>query len=55
MRKRYHDKKESCGLCKPQKRGWAKRWKDKELSKLKEVEVEIMKAKKGGYEPNNLN
>jgi hypothetical protein len=31
MRKRYKDKKRSCGLCKPHKRKWSKRWKVKDM------------------------
>lgn len=45
MRKRYKNKKKSCGLCKPHKRGWSNRWKDKEMQKLKISEKEIQKHK----------
>ena len=38
MRKRYKNKKYACGLCKPHKRGWDRRWSAKELPKLKEWE-----------------
>lgn len=33
MRKQYKTKKRACGLCKPHKRGWAKRWKFGEILK----------------------
>lgn len=39
MRKRYKNKKRSCGLCKPFKRNIEKRWKPKELAMLKEFET----------------
>lgn len=45
MRKRFKQKKESCALCKPFKMGWSNRWKDKELTKLKEAEKQIIEAK----------
>lgn len=35
MRKRYKNKKRSCGLCKPHKRGFANRWKAKDLQTLR--------------------
>jgi hypothetical protein len=42
MRKRYKNKtKSTCAICKPHKRGWAVRWKSKELSKLKQDEKDI--------------
>ncbi len=42
MRKRYKNKtKSTCGLCKPHKRGWANRWKEKEFFKLKCDEKEM--------------
>lgn len=44
MRKQFKIKKRSCALCKPNKIGWAKRWKDKELMLLKEFEFEKEKS-----------
>jgi len=38
MRKRYKIKMHSCALCKPNKTGWALRWKAKELASLREFE-----------------
>jgi hypothetical protein len=35
MRKRFKNKKRACGLCKPFKRGWDRRWKYKEFFSLK--------------------
>jgi hypothetical protein len=35
MRKMYKNKRRSCQLCKPHKRGWANRWKEKEKVELK--------------------
>lgn len=35
MRKQYKEKKRTCGLCKPHKRGWAKRWKLKDLTEMR--------------------
>jgi len=32
MRKMYKNKKRSCSLCKPHKKGWAKRWKVKDMN-----------------------
>jgi hypothetical protein len=46
-RKRYKNKKCSCALCKPHKRGWAKRIDGLELQKLKEDEKDIHLAKMG--------
>lgn len=40
MRKRLKKKRRSCALCKPNKMGWANRWKDKEAARLKEFEKE---------------
>lgn len=40
MRKRFKVKKHSCGLCKPNKVGWANRWGYKEFAKIKEFEKE---------------
>jgi len=45
MRKRYKNKKRSCGLCKPFKRGKTIRWKNKELQKLELAEKEIKNIK----------
>lgn len=38
MRKRYRNKKSSCGLCNPHQRGWSQRWNAKELFGLKDWE-----------------
>jgi len=38
MRKRLKNKKCSCKLCKPHKRGWDNRWKEKVEAKLKQYE-----------------
>lgn len=40
MRKRGKNKRRSCGLCKPQKRGLDIRWAPKELARLREFEKE---------------
>ncbi|MDA2935983.1 hypothetical protein MYX06_02090 [Patescibacteria group bacterium AH-259-L05] len=40
MRKRLKNKRYSCALCKPHKRGWDNRWKNKESIILKEFEKE---------------
>jgi hypothetical protein len=44
MRKRYRDKNRSCALCKPQKRGWARRWSARELAFFESSEREIAEA-----------
>lgn len=42
MRKQYKIKKRSvCGMCKPHKKGWANRWKVKDLSDMFESRKEI--------------
>jgi len=41
MRKQYKDKKKSCALCKPWKRGIMKRWKPKDKSKIKLKDYEV--------------
>ena len=45
MRKRYKNKKSSCALCKPHKRGWEKRYDERHLEKLKDSEKTILDAK----------
>ena len=40
MRKRYWSKRRACALCKPRKRGWAPRWDDRELIRLRDWERE---------------
>jgi hypothetical protein len=35
VRKMYKNKKRSCPLCKPHKRGYTNRWKEKEKAELK--------------------
>ena len=44
MRKRFKNKKRACKLCKPYKRGWANRWKNKEEARLREDETEVRLA-----------
>ena len=39
MRKRYKIKLRSCGLCKPQKQGWAHRFTPQQEAALKDFEV----------------
>lgn len=41
MRKRYKNKRESCALCKPHKRGWALRWRPRELAEIARAEREL--------------
>ena len=42
MRKQYKVKTRSvCGMCKPHKKGWANRWKIKDLSDMFESRKEI--------------
>jgi len=41
MRKQYKNKKRSCGLCKPHKKGWTNRWKNKDKVQLRHAEHEI--------------
>lgn len=36
MRKQYKNKKRACGLCKPHKRGWSKRWKETDKTQIYE-------------------
>ena len=38
MRKRYHAKRRSCTLCKPNKRGYSHRHTDRELQELVDFE-----------------
>jgi len=45
MRKVYKVKKRSCAMCKPHKMGWAKRWKIKDLGKMKSDEKEIIEER----------
>ncbi len=45
MRKQYKNKKRSCGLCKPWKRGWDCRWTKKDRNKM----IEAHKEMKGDY------
>lgn len=40
MRKRYKNKRRSCALCKPHKRGWDLRWRPRELAALARAERE---------------
>ena len=44
MRKQYKRKRRSCALCRPQKMGWAKRWKPKDRAKIAEAEREIQSS-----------
>ena len=41
MRKQYKNKKRACGLCKPQKRGWVKRWTPQEVEEIKIIDKEL--------------
>lgn len=38
MRRRYRKKRRSCGVCKPDKKGLAVRWTNRQLAQLKEFE-----------------
>ncbi len=38
MRKRYRKKRRACGLCKPNRRGFAPRWNERELVRLRDWE-----------------
>lgn len=40
-RKRYRAKRRACGLCKPHKRGWQRRWDDRAEARLREFEREV--------------
>ena len=40
MRKRYRHKRKSCALCKPHKRGFAARWRARELAAIARAERE---------------
>ena len=40
MRKRYKIKRKSCALCKPHKRGFAVRWRARELAEIVRAESE---------------
>lgn len=44
MRKRYKNKLKSCALCKPHKRGWALRWRGRELASMSAAETEVRNA-----------
>jgi len=46
MRKSRKKKLRSCGMCKPNKMGYAVRWKLKEYAALRRDEKEVMDAKK---------
>jgi hypothetical protein len=49
MRKQYKNKKKSCGLCKPHKRGWVNRWSVKDKRDLLDGQKEIE-----NYEKENI-
>jgi hypothetical protein len=51
MRKRLKNKKRSCAMCKPQKRGWDNRWKPKEEDRLRRWERERREWK--DHRPNH--
>jgi len=54
MRKRLKNKRRSCGLCKPYKRGMDIRWKPRQLFLLKISEEEIAEnMKEKGHHLNN--
>ena len=40
MRKRYKNKRKSCALCKPHKRGFAVRWRAREFAEIVRAERE---------------
>ena len=40
MRKQFKNKKRACALCKPFKRNWQNRWKEKDKQDLKNFEKE---------------
>lgn len=44
MRKRYKNKRKSCPLCKPHKRGFAIRWRPQELASITRAEREAREA-----------
>jgi hypothetical protein len=44
MRKRYKQKRRSCSLCKPHKRGWDNRWTVKDRLLIERAEKEIRAA-----------
>lgn len=44
MRKRYHDKRAACPLCKPHKRRWDPRWKHRELDAMQRSDQEMRRA-----------
>lgn len=48
MRKQYKEKKRSCGLCKPHKKGYTKRWKKRDEARMKEVEAELRRFRRFG-------
>lgn len=54
MRKEFHEKRRSCGLCKPHKQGWQRRWKAKDLSIVREAELEIESARRVRSMDRNL-
>jgi len=45
MRKQYKIKRRSCGLCKPHKKGWDKRWKHKDRQKMIDATKDMRNAK----------
>lgn len=49
MRKRYKNKLKSCALCKPHKRGFAVRWRPKELAEIARAERAAREARVGAY------
>jgi len=46
MRKRTKNKRASCGMCKPHKRGIANRWKIRDEVELREFEKEKQELEK---------
>jgi hypothetical protein len=44
MRKQYKRKSRSCGLCKPHKIGWERRWKSKDRQFMRSSDTEIRAA-----------
>ena len=44
MRKQYKQKLRSCGLCKPHKAGWERRWKARDRQFMGATDTEIRAA-----------
>ncbi|MEQ8485030.1 MAG: hypothetical protein RIB46_11760 [Pseudomonadales bacterium] len=44
MRKQFTSKRRACALCKPHKRGWARRWTASDQAARRDAEREIRAA-----------